>query len=144
MHRRVCLRAFYVGLCTVLMSTAPIAAQTSTGTTDKSASTADKMSSYSVEKKKEAVAYGKKMMSDFDKQMKDLERQISHDSSAAKADAQRQLKDLKAERAATSKKLDELGRASAQSWDSTKHSFTDAYASMQQSYDRTVASLKKK
>jgi hypothetical protein len=144
MHRRVYLTALAVGLCAFLTSTAAVTAQTSTGTADKTAGTTNKMKGYTVEKKKEAVTYGKKMMSDFDKQMKDLEKQISHDSSAAKADAQRQLKDLKAERVATSKKLDELGRASAQSWDSTKHSFADAYASMQQSYDRTVASLKKK
>jgi dsDNA-specific endonuclease/ATPase MutS2 len=101
------------------------------------------MKSYSVEKKKEAVAYGKKMMSDFDKQVKDLEGQISRDTSAAKADAQRQLKDLKAQRAATGKKLDELSRASAQSWDSMKHGFADAYKDLQQSYDKAVASLKK-
>ncbi len=36
MHRRIYLRALAVGLCAVLMSVAPIAAQTSTGTTDKS------------------------------------------------------------------------------------------------------------
>ncbi|HEY7540621.1 MAG TPA: hypothetical protein VIF11_10800 [Methylomirabilota bacterium] len=144
MLRRVYWAALAVGLCALLTSAAGVTAQTSTGTADKTASTTDKMKSYTVEKKKEAVAYGKKMMSEFDKQMKDLEKQIAHDSSAAKADAQRQLKDLKAERAATSKKLDELGRASAQSWDRTKHSFADAYASMQQSYDRAAASLKKK
>jgi hypothetical protein len=143
MYRRVCLRALSVGLCTVLMSAAPIAAQTSTGTTDKSASTADKMSSYSVEKKNEAVAYGKKMMSDFDKKMKTLESQVSRDTSAAKADAQRQVKDLKAQRTDTGKKLDELGRASAQSWESTKHGFANAYKDLQHSYDKTVAEFKK-
>jgi hypothetical protein len=143
MVRRVCLRALYVGLCTVLISATPVAAQTSTGTTDKSASTTDKMSSYSVEKKKEAVAYGKKMMSDFDKSIKGLESQISRDTSATKADAQRQLKDLKAQRAQTGKKLDELSRASAQSWESTKQGFANAYKDLQQSYDKTVAGLKK-
>jgi gas vesicle protein len=143
MHRRVYLTALSVGLCAVLISAAPIAAQTSTGTTDKSASTTDKITSYSVEKKKEAVAYGKKLMSDFDKQIKELEGQIARDTSAAKADAQRQLKDLKAQRAETGKKLDELGRASAQSWDSMKHGFAEAYKDLQQSYDKAVASFKK-
>jgi hypothetical protein len=142
MHRRIDLRALAVGLC-ALISAAPVAAQTSTGTTDKSASTTDKMASYSVEKKKEAVAYGKKMMSDFDKSIKALESQISRDTSATKADAQRQLKALKAQRAETGKQLDELGRASAQSWESTKHGFANAYKDLQQSYDKTVAGLKK-
>ena len=143
MHRRIELRALAAGLCAVLISAAPVAAQTSTGTTDKSASTTDKMASYSVEKKKEAVAYGKKMMSDFDKSFKGLESQISRDTSATKADAQRQLKDLKAQRAETGKKLDELGHASAQSWESTKRGFANAYKDLQQSYDKTVAGLKK-
>ena len=49
MHRPVCLKALAVGLCTILMSVTSIAAQTSTGTTDK-------MAGYSVEKKKEAVS----------------------------------------------------------------------------------------
>ena len=143
MHRRIDMRALAAGLCAVLIAAAPGAAQTSTGTTDKSASTTDKMSSYSVEKKKEAVAYGKKMMSDFDKSIKTLESQISKDTSATKADAQRQLKDLKAQRAETGKKLDDLGRASAQSWESTKQGFANAYKDLQQSYDKTVAGLKK-
>ena len=143
MPRRISLHALAVALCAVLISAAPIAAQTSTGTTDKSASTTDKMASYSVEKKKDAVAYGKKMMTDFDKSFKALESQISRDTSATKADAQRQLKDLKAQRAETGKKLDELGRASAQSWESTKHGFANAYKDLQQSYDKTVAGLKK-
>jgi hypothetical protein len=143
MPRRLSLRALALVLCAALISAGPIAAQTSTGTADKSGRTADKMASYSVEKKKEAVSYGKKMMSDFDKQMKTLESQVSRDTSAAKADAQRQVKDLKAQRAETGKKLDELGRASAQSWDSTKHGFANAYKDLQQSYDKTVAGLKK-
>jgi hypothetical protein len=143
MRQRICLRALALGFCVVVMSATPIAAQTSTATTDKSASTTDRMRSYSVEKKKEAVTFGKKMMSDFDKQMKDLERQVSRDTTSAKADAQRQLKDLKAERAATGKKLDDLGHASAQSWETTKHGFADAFKDLQQSYDKTVAGLKK-
>ena len=142
MPRRLYVNMLAVALCAILPAAVAVA-QTSTGSTDKTASSTDKMKSYSIEKKNEAVAYGKKMMSDFDRQMKDLEKQISHDTSDAKADAQRQLKDLKAQRAATKKKLDELGHASAQSWDSTKHGFADAYRDLQQSYDKAVASLKK-
>ena len=59
------------------------------------------------------------------------------------ADAQRELKELKAKRAETSKKLNDLGRATAQSWDATKQGFADAYKDLQQAYDKAVASLKK-
>ena len=135
MRRRTSLRVFAIGLG-VILATGTAAAQTSSSTTDK-------MKGYSVEKKNEAVAYGKKMMSDFDAQVKDLEGQISRDTGAAKADAQRQLKDLKAQQAATGKKLDELGKASKDSWDTTKQGFADAFNDMQKSFDKVKASVKK-
>lgn len=134
MRRRTSLRVLAIGLG-VILATGTAAAQTSSSTTDK-------MKSYSVEKKNEAVAYGKKMMSDFDAQVKDLEGQISRDTGAAKADAQRQLKDLKAQQAAAGKKLDELGKASKDSWDSTKQGFADAFNDMQKSFDKVKASVK--
>src|SRR5206468_743988 len=94
MRRRIHVKGLALGLCALLMAAAPAAAQTS-------GSAADQSAGYSYEKKHEAVSYGKKLMSDFDVKMKDLEAQISRDASAAKADAQRQLKDLKAQRAET-------------------------------------------
>jgi hypothetical protein len=134
MRRRTSLRVLAIGLG-VILATGTAAAQTSSSTTDK-------MKGYSVEKKNEAVAYGKKMMSDFDAQVKDLEGQISRDTGAAKADAQRQLKDLKAQQAAAGKKLDELGKASKDSWDTTKQGFADAFNDMQKSFDKVKASVK--
>ena len=135
MRRRTSLRVLAIGLG-VILATGTAAAQTSSSTTDK-------MKGYSVEKKNEAVAYGKKIMSDFDAQVKDLEGQISRDTGAAKADAQRQLKDLKAQQAAAGKKLDELGKASKDSWDTTKQGFADAFNDMQKSFDKVKASVKK-
>jgi len=135
MQRWISLRILAIGLG-VILATGTAAAQTSSSTTDK-------MKGYSVEKKNEAVAYGKKMMSDFDAQVKDLEGQISRDTGAAKADAQRQLKDLKAQQAAAGKKLDELGKASKDSWDTTKQGFADAFNDMQKSFDKVKASVKK-
>ena len=129
-----------IGLCAILTSAAPAVGQTSTQT---SGDTTDKIKSYSVEKKNEAVAYGKKITSDLDAKIKALEAQVARDTSSTKADAQRELKELKAKRAETSKKLNELGRATAQSWDATKQGFADAYKDLQQAYDKAVASLKK-
>jgi hypothetical protein len=140
MTYRVTLQVLAVGLCTMLAVT-PALAQTSSQTSGES--TSDKIKGYSVEKKNEAVAYGKKAMNEIDTKIKALEKQVSSDASAAKADAQRDLKELKAKRAETSKKLNELGKASAQSWDATKQGFADAYKDLQQSYDKAVASFKK-
>jgi signal transduction protein with GAF and PtsI domain len=139
MIRRAWIKILGVALC-VIVAASPAVAQTSTQT---SSDTTDKMKSYSIEKKNEAVAYGKKMMSDMDVKIKELEAQMSRDASAAKADTQRGLNEMKEKRAQTAKKLDELGKASAQSWDATKQGFSDAYKDLQKSYDKAVASFKK-
>ena len=136
MRRTISVKALAIGLGALLLAAAPAVAQTS-------GNTADKSSGYAYEKKNEAMAHGKKLMSDFDVKMKELEAQISRDASATKADAQRQMKELKAKRAETSKQLDELGHASAQSWDSMKKSFANAYKDLQHSYDKAAASFKK-
>jgi len=136
MRRTISVKALAIGLGALLLAAAPAVAQTS-------GSTADKSSGYTYEKKNEAMTHGKKLMSDFDVKMKELEAQISRDASATKADAQRQMKELKAKRAETSKQLDELGHASAQSWDSMKKSFANAYKDLQHSYDKAAASFKK-
>jgi len=99
MRRTISVKALAIGLGVLLLVTAPAAAQTSSGAADKSPG-------YTYEKKNEAMAYGKKLMSDFDVKMKELEAQISRDASATKADAQRQMKELKAKRAETGKQLD--------------------------------------
>jgi Spy/CpxP family protein refolding chaperone len=136
MRRAIVLKGLVFGLCALLMAAAPVAAQSSGSGTEKS-------TGYPYEKKHEAVSHGKKLVSDFDVKLKDLESQISRDTSAAKADAQRQLRDLKAQRVETGKKLDELGHASAQSWDSMKKGFASSYRDLQQSFDKTVAGFKK-
>jgi len=136
MPRAIVVKGLIIGLCALSLAAASATAQTS-------GSAGDKSQGYTYEKKNEAMAYGKKLMSDFDIKMKELEGQISRDASATKADAQRQMKELKAKRAETAKQLDELGHASAQSWDSMKKGFADAYKDMQHTYDKAAASFKK-
>jgi len=131
--RRIHVSLLSIALCALLMSPALTAAQ----------STIDKVTSATVEKKNEAVAHGKKLGSDMDVQIKALDAQVSKDTSAAKADAQRQMKDLKAKRAATGKKLDEMGKATAQNWDITKKGFADAFTDLQQSFEKVAANIKK-
>ena len=46
-------------------------------------------------------------------------------------------------RAETAKHFDEMGRASAQSWDTMKHGFVNSYRDLQQSFDKAAASFKK-
>jgi len=135
MRRAIHVVSLVTGLCALLAAAVPAAGQTS--------GSGDKSTGYTYEKKNEAMAHGKKLMNDFDVKMKDLEGQISRDASAAKADAQRQMKELKGKRAETAKHLDGMGHATAQSWDSMKHSFVNSYRELQQSFDKAAASFKK-
>jgi hypothetical protein len=123
--------------------------QATTAVAQTSTSTTDAIKNYSVEKKNEAAAHSKKLVSDFDTKIKDLETQISKDTSAAGADAKRQgkelkeLTDLKAARAQAANKADEMGKASAESWNGAKQAFADSYKDLQKAYDAAVAKVKK-
>jgi hypothetical protein len=64
----------------------------------------------------------------------------------AGVDAKRQvneLRQLKAIRAETAKKLDEMGRASSESWNSAKQAFADSYKDLQKAYDDAIAKVRK-
>jgi len=144
MNRRVTLGILAIVLGAFLTHAAPAVGQTSgKDATQKVGEAADAIKAYTVDKKNEAVVYAKKLVSDLDVKIKDLEAQVSRDTSAAKADGQRQLKELKATRDKTAKKADELGRASAESWDSVKHGFADAYKDLNKAYEAAVAKLRK-
>jgi len=144
MNRHMSMGILAVALSALLLQAAPAAAQTPAPTATKQVTDASEtLKNYSVEKKNEAVAYSKKLVSDLDVKIKDLETQISKDTSAAGADAKRQLNDLKAARAKTAKKADEMGKASKESWDGAKQAFADSYKDLNKAYDATVAKVKK-
>jgi Skp family chaperone for outer membrane proteins len=131
------MKIFVIALSLFLLPATTVVAQTST---------TDSIKSYSVEKKNEAVAASKKLVNDFDVKIKDLEKQVSKDMSAAGADAKRQMKeltDLKAARAETSKKLDEMSKASAESWNGAQKAFHDSYKDLQKAYDTAIAKVRK-
>ena len=147
MHRTVSLGILAIALSILPTQAAPAAAQTSTkDVTQKAGETGDAIKNYTVDKKNDAVAYGKKLVSDLDVKIKDLEIQLSRDVSAAGADAKRQvneLRQLKTIRAETAKKLDEMGRASSESWNSAKQAFADSYKDLQKAYDDAIAKVRK-
>ena len=144
MNRCVTLAIFAIALGAFLTPAAPAVGQTSgKDATQKVGEAGDAIKGYTVEKKSEAVAYAKKLMSDLDVKIKDLDAQVTRDSSAAKADLERQLKELKVTRDKTAKKADELRRASAESWESVKHGFANSYKDLQSAYDKIAARLRK-
>jgi hypothetical protein len=133
-----------VALSAFLTQAAPAAAQTSSTTVAKEVTAASEtLKKYSVEKKNDAVTYSKKLVSDFDVKIKNLETQVSKDTSAAGADAKRQLNDLKAAQAQTAKKAEDMGKASKESWEGAKQAFTDSYKDLHKAYENASATMKK-
>jgi uncharacterized protein YukE len=121
----------------------PVFAQTTAKDVSKQAGeTVDTLKSYTVEKKKEAVAAGKKLMKAIDRDIKKLERAAAKASGDTKAQFQEEVKGLKADRAAVAKKLDEMGKASGEAWDSTKNAFADAYNDLHQGVEKAAKKLK--
>jgi hypothetical protein len=143
MTRRVGLAVLAGLLAVVLHPPAPAMAQTPTKDVSKKTVEAwDAVKDYTVEKKNDAVAYGKKLVRETDGKIKQLEGKAAKASGDTKAEYDKAIKDLKAKRAQAAKTLDEMGKATASSWDAAKQGFADAYKDLQQSFEKVVAQFK--
>lgn len=133
------------GILIALLGALPVTVVAETTTDDVSKKTSDAWNtakSYSVEKKDEALAYGRKLVRQTDREISSLERKASKASDEAKANFQSDIKELKAKRAAASKKLDEMGKSTEAAWDDAKDGFADAWKDLQGSYEKAVKKLK--
>ena len=138
---RLTLLALAVGV--VLLQPAPSVGQTTSQDLNRKVNEAvAAIKSYAAERKNDAVAYGQKLLSEFDQKYKGLEKKAARATGEAKTELEKELKALKAKRKQAARKLDELGKASGQSWDRMKRDFADAYRELQELYERVVASLK--
>lgn len=90
--------------------------------------------SYMVQQKNEAFADGKKLLKKADAEIQELERNSAEASGGAKAEYDAAVKKLKEMRAEAAKKLDDLGNASANAWDSAKEGFAKAYRDLCDAY----------
>jgi hypothetical protein len=142
MRRRSALSMLAAGLATVFHQPVRAAAQSATEVQKKTANAWDAFKGYTHAKKDDAVTYGKKLMKEADAKIKQLEGKTSKASGDAKIAYDKAIKDLKAKRTAAGKNLDELGKASAASWEHVKQGFADAYKSLHHSYEKAVAQFK--
>src|SRR6266568_89145 len=130
MTRRVALSILAGALAVVLHQPAP--AQTAKDVQKKTAAAWEAFKDYTHEKKDAAVTHGKQLMRETDAKIKQLEGK-------AQVAYEKEIKTLKAQRAEAGKKLDEMGKASASSWDAVKQGFADAYKDLYHSYEKAVA-----
>ena len=122
----------------------PVLAQTpGKDAPQKTTETGEAIRDYTVEKKDEAVAYARKLVADLDARIKELEAEASKQTGEARAKVQEQIKDLKAKRAAASRKLEELTRASRASWEHAKQGFADAYRDLAQAFEKAAGEFRR-
>ncbi len=132
---------FTVGTMTV--PAAPARAQTGKDVKEKAAETVDAIKDYSVEKKTEAVRYARKLSRKADADIKELEAKTAKATGETKVKSKQQLGELKKKQSAAAKKLGELGKATASSWDTAKQGFVDAFKDLRDSLDKAAAEFKK-
>ena len=96
---------------------------------------------YMIEKKNDAVAHGKDLLKKTDAEIDKLQAKADQATGDAKVAYQKEIENLKEKRALAAKKLDELGDASADSWDDAKEGFTEAYQALYDAYKEAVANF---
>ena len=96
---------------------------------------------YMIDKKNDAVAHGKELLKKTDAEIDKLQAKADQATGDAKVAYQKEIENLKEKRAVAAKKLDELGDASADSWDDAKEGFTEAYQALYDAYKEAVANF---
>lgn len=112
------------------------------GRPKKTADAWEAFKDYTHEKKDAAVTHGKQLMRETDAKIKQFAGKASKASGDAQVAYEKEIKTLKAQRAEAGKKLNEMGKASASSWDAVTQGFAAAYRDLYHSYEKAVAKLK--
>ena len=95
-----------------------------------------------IDKKNDAVEHGKELLKKTDAEIDKLQAEADEASGDAKIAYEEEIDNLKEKRAAAAKQLDELGDASADSWDDAKEGFTEAYKALYDAYKEALANFK--
>lgn len=139
MVRKILSAALMVALAiSVSPFTPAFGGTTSDDVAQKTEETLQTIKAYLVEKKNEAVEHGKVLLEKTDEEIVALEAEAADASDDAKTVYQKEIKNLKQKRAVAAKKLDELGNASGDSWDSAKNGFAEAYKALYDAYKEAL------
>ena len=140
MVRKILSAALMVALVISVPPFTPVfGGTTSDDVAQKTEETLQTIKAYLVEKKNEAVEHGKVLLEKTDEEIAALEGEAADASGDAKTAYQEGIKNLKQKRAVAAKKLDELGNASGDSWDSAKNGFAEAYKALYDAYQEALA-----
>ena len=111
---------------------------TSTDVSEKAHDTREAFKAYVIDQKHKAVEHGKELLKKSDNKIEEMESKAAKASGDTKAQYQESIKKLKKMQANASKKLDELDKSSASTWDSAKHGFAEAYKDLYDAYHEAV------
>ena len=132
MTRATILKAVIVALMVAIPLVGPALGETTSEDLAKESKEAlEAFKAYMVDKKNDAVAHGKELLKKTDAEIDKLQAKADEASG-----------DAKEKRAAAAQTLDDLGDASADSWDDAKAGFTEAYKALYDAYKEAVANFK--
>jgi peptidoglycan hydrolase CwlO-like protein len=139
MIRSMTLMFVIVTMFFLISQPMPVVGKTSSSDVSKEMGEAwETFKSYVVDQKNDAVKHGNEMLKDADAEIERLEGKAAKASDDAKAQYEKEIKNLKEKRAAAAAKLDELQNSSADAWDSTKEGFAEAYKDLHDAYNEAV------
>jgi len=142
MTRTTIITALIVTLLVAIPLTGPALGETTSEDLAKESKEAfEAFKAYMIDKKNDALAHGKVLLDKTDAEIDKLQAEADEASGDAKVAYEEEIENLKAKRAVAAKKLDELGDASADSWDDAKAGFTEAYKALYDAYKEAVANF---
>lgn len=142
MTRTTIITALIVTLLVAIPLTGPALGETTSEDLAKETKEAfEAFKAYMIDKKNDALAHGKVLLDKTDAEIDKLQAEADEASGDAKVAYEEEIENLKAKRAVAAKKLDELGDASADSWDDAKAGFTEAYKALYDAYKEAVANF---
>ena len=142
MTRTTIITALIVTLLVAIPLTGPALGETTSEDLAKETKEAfEAFKAYMIDKKNDALAHGKVLLDKTDSEIDKLQAEADEASGDAKVAYEEEIENLKAKRAVAAKKLDELGDASADSWDDAKAGFTEAYKALYDAYKEAVANF---
>ena len=143
MKRATILLALITALAITIPLTGPaIGENTSDDLAKETKEAAEAFKNYMIEKKNDAVKHGQDLLEKTDAEIDKLQTEAAEAGDETEAAYEDTIDDLKEKRAVAGEKLDELGDASAESWDDAKEGFTEAYRDLYHAYKEALSNFK--
>ncbi len=103
----------------------------------------ERIKGYAHTEKDAAVADGKKVLEEIDAKIEDMKKQASQAKDGTQQAYERSLADLKVKRDQAQKHMEQMQKAGGEAWHASRDGFANAYDSLQQSFEKASAAVKR-